>query len=322
MNHLIFELLGATILSRALFTAAELNVAEHLQHSAQSSQMLAKLTQTDEATLERLLSYLSLHEIFTRNANGTYSLPEKSSVMLENHPQTIKPFLLHDDETRWNSFGHLSYSIKTGKPSFDMLYDKDYFSSLKEAPKLSQRFDSAMNIISRSEDASIAKHLKLEGRVADIGGGNGQLLKEILANQKNVTTAILFDLPNVVEAVLETSNYKKIGGSFFEPINCQADYFILKRVLHDWNDEQCTTILRTVGATMQPNNSMWIIDGILDKAEYPKLLAAIDLALLTIFGGKERTFNNLTQLVTRAGLKIIDTIEFTPILSGICCKKI
>jgi hypothetical protein len=321
MNAIIFDLLESIMLSRALFTAAELNLAEHLEHGPQKTSNLAQITQTDAPTLERLLKYLSLKKIFTHNTNGTFSLPQSSAPMLGHHPETVKPFLVHDDETRWNSYGHLTYSIKTGKPSFDMLYSKDYFSSLKQAPELSQRFDDAMNIISRSEDVSIAKQLKLYGRVADIGGGNGQLLSEILSHQHDVSTAVLFDLPTVVEHVASKPNFEKIGGSFFEPLSCDADIFILKRVLHDWNDEQSTSILRNVVAAMKPQDSLWIIDGIIDKAQEPTILAAIDLALLAIFGGKERTFASIAKLVSDAGLKIVQETSLTPILSGIRCQK-
>lgn len=316
-----FDLLETIVLSRALFTAAEFNLAEHLEHGPQSLATLATLTGADAATLARLLYFLCLKNIFTREQDGTYSLPTDSHHLLEHHLASIKPFLLHDDETRWNSFGHLSYSIKTGKPAFDMLYGHDYFTSLKKNPVLSERFDKAMNSISSNEDTAIARQLIFNGKIADIGGGNGQLLREILSNQSAVSTAILFDLPNVVELVQNTPKLQCIGGSFFEPLNIDTETLILKRILHDWTDEQALAILHQVAATMTSESELVIIEGIFDKAEQPSILAAIDLLLLSIFGGKERTLEQFNTLITRSGLTISKIISITPILSGIYCRK-
>lgn len=319
MNKLIFDLLENVILSRALFTAAELDIAEHIIKNPQTAKTLARATNTEESTLTRLLNFLCLKKIFTCNALGTYELPEESRPMLAHHPQTIKPFLLHDDETRWNSFGNLTYSITNAKPAFDMLYGQDYFTSLKQSPELSKRFDDAMNIISSEEDAAIAKKLSLQGIIADIGGGNGQLLKKILAEQPTIS-GILFDLPTVVENIVENTRLTAIGGSFFEKISIKANTFLLKRVLHDWNDAQSESIIRNVANTMDRGNHLWIIDGILDQAEEKTKLAAIDLALLTIFGGQERGIKQFEELVNRAGLTILRIEHFTPLLSGICCS--
>lgn len=319
MNALVFELLENTILSRALFTAAELDIAEHIKKNPHTATTLARATNTTEATLIRLLNFLCLKKIFTCNTLGIYELPEASSQMLADHPQTIKPFLLHDDETRWNSFGNLTYSITTAKPAFDMLYGQDYFTSLKQSPELSKRFDDAMNIISEEEDVAIAKALSLKGIVADIGGGNGQLIKKILAQQPS-TLGVLFDLPTVVENITRENRLTAIGGSFFEKISIKADTFLLKRVLHDWNDAQSELILHNVVTTMEHGNQLWIIDGILDQAKEKTKLAAVDLALLTIFGGQERNISQFQGLIKKTGLTISHIQHFTPLLSGICCE--
>ena len=319
MNSLAFDLLESTIFSRALFTAAELDLAELIAQAPHTIETLARITRTDESTLARLLNFLCLKKIFIRNELGIYALPESSQAMLADHPQSIKPYLLHDDETRWNAFGNLTYSIKTGNPAFDMLYGQDYFTSLKQSPELSKRFDDAMNIISAGEDAAIAKHLNLRGTVADIGGGNGQLIKQILATHPEQVTTVLFDLPNVVQHVPATKKLTTIGGSFFEPIKIDADIFLLKRVLHDWNDAQSESIMRNVVASMKPGNQLWIIDGILDQAQEKTKLAAVDLALLTIFGGQERAMAQFKTLIANVGLTILRIEHFTSLLSGICC---
>lgn len=186
----IFSLLKTIIFARALFVAADLNIAEHLASRPMSVDEIASVTHTQKIPLRRLLYFLELHDVFQKQDDGTYCLNDFSKTMCAQDPNTIKPFLVHDDETRWNSFGNLGYSITTGKASFDMLYGIDYFTHLKEHPLLSARFNDAMTIISAQEDAVIAKTLPFKNRVADIGGGMGQLISKIAEN--NVITQGIF----------------------------------------------------------------------------------------------------------------------------------
>jgi len=318
----IFSLLHSVILARALFVAADLNIAEHLATKPMTISELATITQTHEPSLKRLVYFLELNDVFKRSDELCFNT-EFSLTMCGDHPATIKPFLVHDDETRWNSFGNLGHSIKTGQASFDMLYGKSYFDYLKDQPVLSSRFDQAMTIISAQEDNQIAQAMTFSGIVADIGGGKGQLLKNISQYNSEVTQTVLFDLPATVQAVQDDSIITtKIGGSFFEPIDLKADVFILKRILHDWDDEQALDILKNVSASMSHNSKLYIIDGILDQAQDKKLLAAIDLALLAIFKGKERTMQDINQLLEKAHLKIINITPINDLISAIECKKI
>lgn len=308
------------MLARALFVAAELDIAEHLSQKSMNATQLAQVTNTDESSLDRLLHFLTLHEIFTQDSENIYHTTDFSRTMCADHPQTIKPFLLHDDETRWHAFGHLGYSIKTGKASFDNLYGKSYFDYLEDKPTLSKRFDDAMTIISQQEDAAIAQKITFNGTVADVGGGKGQLISNILKTNPTVQ-GIVFDLPQVIENLEADFPAEKRGGTFFEPIEIQADNFILKRILHDWNNEKALEILRNVAAAMDQNSKLFIVDGILDHAQNKKLLAAVDLAMLALFQGKERNLHEFETLTAQAGLKIVQITPINDLVSVLECKK-
>lgn len=315
-----FLLLKSIMLSRALFVAAELDLAQYLQTKPLTSMELALATNTNPEAMSRLLRFLAASEVFI-NEDEHYRLNEFSQTMLAKHPNTIKPFLLHDDETRWNCFGNLGYSIRTGKPAFDEIYKQDYFSYLQSHENLNTRFNQAMQIISTNEDALIASKINFDGIVADIGGGIGQLINQIAINCK-IKQGILVDLPQVVnEAHNLAANCIKSPRSFFEPLNIQADIFILKRILHDWDDQKALLILKNICNTMHPDSKLYIIDGILDKAQDPQLLGAIDLALLTIFNGKERTKKQFEDLITTAGLKIVTIKQLNETLSLLECVK-
>lgn len=307
--------------NRALYVAADLNIADHLALQPMTVQELAHVTNSKTETLQRMLYFLELHDVFKRREDMRYCLTDFSELMCEKRLNSIKPFLLHDDETRWNSFGHLGYSITNGTAAFDKLYNMDYFQHLQKNPQLSTRFNDAMIAISSQEDPAIATKLVFQGIVADIGGGKGQLLHHIIANN-TIAQGILFDLPEVIS---QTNNvglsYLKIGGSFFEPLSFSADIFILKRILHDWNDEKALTILSNIRQAMDVNSRLYIIEGILDFSEDKKLLAAIDLALLTVFQGRERTQSEFAGLIAAAGLEIVSIQKLDSVICAIECKK-
>ncbi len=323
--HLQFwDTLHSVILSRALYSAAELGLADHLHTQDHDITTLASLTNTDTPSLERLLRFLVVAGFFDKQPDGTYSNNGSSEYMRKDHPQTMYPFILHDDETRWNSFGHLSYSVKTGKPSFDMLYKKSYFQYLSEHPTLSHRFDLAMTIISDHEETTIATALSFEGTVADIGGGRGTLLKKIMHTHPAVTSTVLFDLPQVVNnisaidlAPITTAQ----GGSFFEPITVEANTFILKRILHDWNDEQSITILKNIAAAMKATDTLYVIDAIVDECADKKMITAVDLGLFAIFGGKERDYAEFQAIFACAGLVLKSHQAIAPTLHVMKCQK-
>jgi hypothetical protein len=234
MHTKFWDLINSVILARALYTATSLKLADHLDNRNLSLQELATLTHTNTQSLERLMRFLLASDIFEKQSDGSYRNNASSVFMQKNHPQTMYPFFLHDDETRWNSFGHLTYSIETGKPSFDMLYGKNYFDYLATSPLLSKRFDDAMTIISENEETLIAKTLSFTRSIADIGGGKGTLLKKIIAQQPAVTHTTLFDLPHMLTTLFSDTSISTIhSGNFFEPFTITANTFILKRILHD-----------------------------------------------------------------------------------------
>lgn len=200
-----------------------------------------------------------------------------------------------------------------------MLYSTDYFTYITEHPLLSERFNQAMTTISCQEDATLASVLKWHGTVADIGGGKGQLLNAI--TQKNaIEKTILVDLAEAIEQAQLIPPCEKIAGSFFEPLPLTADIFILKRILHDWDDEKTLLILKNVRTAMHTDARLYIIDGILDQAEDKKALAAIDLALLTIFQGRERTLEQFAALCDKAGLEIVHISPVNSLISALECK--
>lgn len=318
----LWFLANQVMISRALYVAADLQLADCVTTPLSLNDLAEKIVVNAQA-LQRLLRCLIESGVFAYDQNGLICNNDASQFLQKDHPQTIRPFILHDDPTRWNAIGNLGYSIKTGKPSFDQLYNTDYFSYLQKDSVLSERFDEAMTIISQQEDMLVAQMIDFAGVVADIGGGKGQLLQRIAENNSRVTQCILFDLQQVHDnVVLQNKLITQVAGSFFDPIVVKADAFILKRILHDWDDAKALQILHNVAATMNEENVLYIVDAVVDQCQDKKLILDIDLRLLTIFGGQERIQAEFETLCSAAGLEIVAVRELTSISHVIECRKV
>lgn len=322
-NNFVLNMLVQTMLSRSLFVACNLNIADILASSGpQELDILSDKLNVNKKALQKLMGFL-IQQGFFQETCGKFSNNQASSELCESHLSGLRAFLLHDDETRWNSYGNLEVSIKSGKPSFDQLYGCAYFEYLKKDPKLGLRFDQAMNTISESEEYLIAQKFNFSGVIADVGGGQGKLLSKILQNRPQVLEAILIDLPSVVANVEGKDPRMKIcGGTFFEEIQVQANRFILKRILHDWDDKSAIQILKNIVVAMKKsqNSKLVIFEGILNYSDKSSVLPAIDLALLTIFGGEERSLNDFEKLIETSGLKIESVTKVSDVISAITCS--
>lgn len=313
--------------SRALYVAAQLNIADILHQQPCTLAELATKTITHKSSLGRLLHLLQLQEVFTCDETGMYHNTALSTYMTADHPETVRPLLLHEDATRWNCLGNLDYSITTGSPVFDHLYGMPYFDYTSQDPLLNQRFNEAMTTISQFEEKSISTCYPFNNYsvIADIGGGRGGMLKNILKNHTS-PQAILADLP---EAISDHQLLTEFPGrlsvqavNFFEPIAVRADLYILKRILHDWSDEQAAQILKNIATAMPPQSRLLIIEALVDdEGAQAYLIAQIDLLLLAVFGGRERTKAEFKNLIDAAGLTILDIHKTDSLVSLIECSR-
>lgn len=313
------SLIKIALLSRALFCAAELSIAETILDKPLTSHELAAEVQVDQEYLERMMRLLMAYDFFAQNKNNEYIHTKNSLFLCADHPQSMRAFVLHDDTTRWNAIGNLSLALKKGSSVYESLYGEPYFDYIKKQPLLQERFNQAMEIVSQEEETVIAQQLHFQGTVADIGGGTGNLIKKILVKNPLVSHGFVFDICQSTCHTEENITYAP--GSFFEPITITADIFVLKRILHDWNDTQSTEILRNIAAAMNQSTSLYIIDSIIDQCIDQQMITSIDLLLMTIFGGKERTLSEWNLLCSQAGLKIERIHALNGLIHALECKK-
>lgn len=318
----LFMLGNLHIASRAIHILTKIPIADFILDGAKSSQEIAERFQLDREALHKLLRLLCSFQIL-KEEEDLFSLTAVGKYLCHSHPESLKD-LLFWDETRWAPLGKLEDTLKTGAEAFSLLYGEKYFDHLSKNPELQMSFDQHMRSVSQEENQILAKALPLKGvsHVMDVGGGEGGLLAAIL-DKHPAMRATLFDLPETIEAASAPLQKRYPGrisclkGSFFEPIHAACDAVILKRVLHDWNDEQCIEILRNVKQA-----KLLIIEAVLKGQEDSSLIRMVDLFLLNVFGGKERTLADYQRLLVKAGFKfsgLIETSSSMSILVGVHC---
>ena len=217
---------------------------------------------------------------------------------------------------RWNSVGHLLDSVNSGKPAFEEIYKQTFYEFLEEDKDAKTRFDEGMSCYSTCEDKEVARAFDFSKYkiIVDVGGNQGSLSAEILKKHPGVQV-ILFDLPNTIKDPKYLNNdpslknrYKLVSGSFFENIPEGGDLYILKRVIHNWNDEDAMKILKNCASQLKKDGRVLIVDMVeepLTQATRPSPFIDADLNNLTLGKGIERTKENFEEILKQSGLKLI-----------------
>jgi ubiquinone/menaquinone biosynthesis C-methylase UbiE len=215
-------------------------------------------------------------------------------------------------DKQFRVWAEIDYSIRTGKVAFDKVFGKPAFDYLAEHPDKARVFDAAMvSIHGRESDAVLnAYDFSVFGVVADVGGGNGSQITEILKKHNGVK-GILFDLPHVIERAKERikasgllDRCQLVSGNFFEAVPEGADAYVMQHVIHDWDEEKCLTILCNCRRAMPPASKLLVIESVIPPGNEPFHGKFLDLQMLLIPGGKERTEDEYRTLFERAGFEL------------------
>jgi len=311
------------LISRALYVVAELNIADTLVDGPKTAQEIAeKLTLNRDAVL-RLLRMLAGHGVFNQNDDGSFALNDLSKLLTTSHPHSLHGFLLHEDEARWQAYGSMTYTLKTGKPAFNHLFGEGYFDYIARDKKRSEQFDRGMATLSEAENKQIAHAVNFlpYHRIVDVGGGVGGLLAAIMHKNPDIH-AVLYELPHLQPLAEKYIFERGLGnrieiatGSFLETVVSGGDLYILKRILHDWNDEICLKILRNCHKAM--DHYARLVVRSFDKSfkanegKQYDISKDIDIIMMVIFGGKERTQKDFEKLFEASGFKL-DKITSIP----------
>ncbi|WP_254509808.1 acetylserotonin O-methyltransferase [Anatilimnocola floriformis] len=315
--------------SQSIYVAAKLELADKLAAGAKSAAELATETKTNAGALFRLLRALASVGVFTQQADGKFSNSPLSEPLQKSAADSQWAMAVMMGEEHYAAWGELLYSIQTGQGSFRKVFGEGVFDFLGKHPEQAKVFDAAMTSIHGAETRLMIDAYDFADchTLCDVGGGNGNTIAEVLKRQPKLQ-GVLFDLPHVVErakANLQQAGVgdrcQFVGGSFFEQVNVQADVIMMRHIIHDWDDEKCVTILKNCRAALKRGGKVVVVESVVPTGNEPGFVKWLDLTMLTIPEGKERTADEYRELFAGAGLKLnrivhtageLDVLEAVP----------
>lgn len=302
---------GAWI-SQMIYAAAKLNLADRLHESPKTADELAAETETHPRSLFRLLRGLESVGIFRFDGEAKLHLTPLAETLRSDVPGSQRALAIMMGEEHFRCWGELLYSVRTGETAFDHIYGKPIFEYLSEHPEAAANFDAAMTSVHGRESAPMARAYDF-GRfktLADVGGGNGSLLITILQHYPNLK-GVLYDLPGVVERTRGniadaglSDRCEVVAGSFFESIPTGADAYLMRHIIHDWNDERCGAILKNFREAMTPEATLLIAESVIPTDGEPFFGKMLDLTMLLLPGGQERTEQEYRELLAANGFEM------------------
>ena len=313
IRHIVGQAMGY-MYSAALRAVTLLGVAEQLVDGPRHPAELAELTGTNGPFLRRLLRYLATREVFREDEDGRFHLTPHADILRADAPNSIKAGVLTvTSDIFWLSTGDFADAVRHGEPAFDRRYGRPFFDYLTDNPDTGVMFAEGMASFSAGENAHIIASYEFpdSGVVVDVGGGRGGLLLEALQARPDLH-GLLLDQEEVVAANIlgqlgADHRWKPVAGDFFESVPA-GDLYTIKNVLHDWNDEQCVRILRNCRDAMNPDARVLAIDAVLPPGNEAHFGKAVDIMMLLLASGQERTRPEFEQLFQSAGLRITRVI--------------
>ena len=298
--------------SQAIYAAAKFEIAEHLNDGPKTVGELAHATNTNPDALYRLLRALASVGIFAESESRRFSQTCLSEPLRGDVSGSKRALALMSGDEQFRAWAEIDYSVRTGKTAFEKVFGKPVFDYLGDHPDKARIFDSAMVGIHGRESSAILSSYDFSAIqvVADIGGGNGSQISEILTKHSKMK-GVLFDLPHVIERAKErihasglSGRCKLVTGSFFDSVPEGADAYILRHIIHDWDEEKCLSILRNCHRSMPPASRLLVIESVIPPGNKPFHGKFLDLVMLLIPGGMERTENKYRSLLERAGFEL------------------
>lgn len=298
----IFELASAHYVARCLHVVAGAGVADHMDDAPRSAVDIAAASGVDADSLERMLRLLSTHGVFRRNGAG-WSHSPASTLLRSDHPESMRAFAaMLGDGVNWKSLEALDHSLKTGETAAKKVHPKGIWGWYAEHPAEGRQFDAAMTAKSQGDIALLLAALDMRGvkTIVDVGGGRGHFLRAILDANPGVD-GILFDQPEVVARAVDHPRMKKLAGDFFKRDLPPADLYLMSQIIHDWADAESILILGNIRAAAPKGARLIVYELSLPEGPEPHPAKTLDVLMLTITGGRERTPAQYGALFRKSG---------------------
>ena len=306
-------------LSRLVYAAAKLGIADHLADGPRAAAEIAGATGCDAHALHRFLRTLTNFEIVTMSDDGRFTLTPIGEALKSGAPGFARSAVLTmGGPVGWKSWEHIEYSLQTGLPAAEHAFGKPLFDLFAEDPEAGERFSETMIAVHGAEPPSVAAayDFSTARTVVDVGGASGNMLAHILTRPAG-PRGVLFDLPQATAGAPALLKARGVDdrvtiehGSFFDRVPAGGDIYLLSHVVHDWNDAQCLRLFANLRQAMTPASRLLLIELVLRDSGAPGFGSA-DMTMMVLTGGAERTAREYAALLARAGLKMTRVLPTT-----------
>ena len=316
-HETLAALLNGHVISRLVSIAAELGVADALKDGPAGYERVAECVGANPDSLYRAMRTLAGAGVFREVEKGVFELTPVGGLLVSDAPESQRSLATLMWAPWWRQGSDEAlHSVLTGETGFDRVHGSGLFEYLRANPEAAGLFGRAMTSFTRKETEAImkARDFSSASLVVDVGGGFGGLLSSILSANEGVR-GLLYDLPYVIERAKGMLAQEGFSGrmdfregDFFKSIPGGGDIFILKSVLHDWNDEKAGAILANCRKAMADGARLLVIERVVPEGDSPSPAKIMDIAMLVNLGGRERTLNEYSALLESAGFKMMDCI--------------
>ncbi len=326
----LHQMISGYYITQAIYVAAKLGIADQLSTGPRNAQSLAVKLEVDEDSLYRLLRALTSVGVFWLDRKGCFRLTPLGDLLRGSATPSLRPWAIYNGEAfHWRPWGELFHCVRSGSTGMERVYGTKFFDLLNGDESSAKVFDDAMASLSEVLNGVLVRAYDF-GRfrtLVDIGGGAGRLMGAILRRNPRLR-GVIYDLPSVTQAAREHITLQGVfarcdvrAGNFFEEVPTGADAYLLKQVLHDWNDEQALCILKNCRAAMPRHAKLLLLEMMIPSGNTRSMGKLVDLEMMVCTGGRERTRREYENLLRRAGLTLrkvhsgiapLDVIEAVP----------
>jgi len=310
--QVVMQLATGVWTAQALWAAACFGVADHLAAGPKTREDLAAATGTLAGPLYRVLRALASLGVFTELADGRFANTPASEFLRGDVPGSVRDYVRFCGRP-WHiaAFGEMLHSLRTGKPTAEKVVGTNIWEFLSRNAEESQIFNAAMTSIITDTAAAVRDAYDFGGvrRLVDVGGGHGFLLGTVLAGNPHLH-GVLFDQPEVAKGAAPTferlgvrNRVTIVGGDFFREVP-RGDAYVMSHIIHDWDDEHCLRILRSIARAAEPGARLLLAETVIPAGNAPSFGKLLDLEMLVLPGGVERTEAEYAALLRAGGFRL------------------
>ncbi len=309
------QLAGGFIASQAVYSFAKLGISDALAGGPRPADAVASRVGADPDRTRRLLRSLAGFGVVDEVAPETYQLTEVGE-LFRNEPGSLADMTAMWMETHYEAFAGLPQALTSAQPGFDAVMGEDFWSWIEQRPQSAELFSRAMTSLgAQTQSAAVdAFDFRPYERIVDVGGAHGAFVAAALA-QSATSRGVVFDLPHVVASAtpfLESTGVADrvecVGGDFFDEVPSGADLYLLSFILHDWSDSDGVRILRSVRNAISDHGRLLILENVIPAGNEPHLGKVLDVVMMAIVNGAERTHAEFAELLAAADFEIEDVV--------------